>query len=39
MIDLSKGLFVENQGLLIPWGVTNEEAWVIGAPTPLESSK
>ncbi|MCX6894791.1 MAG: hypothetical protein NTZ16_04685 [Verrucomicrobia bacterium] len=34
MVDLSKGLFVENFGLLIPWGVTNEEAWQIGNPTP-----
>jgi hypothetical protein len=33
MIDLRKGLFVENQGFLIPWGITNEEAWRTGNPT------
>ena len=33
MIDLSKGLFVENQRFLIPWGITNEEAWRTGSPT------
>ena len=34
MVDLSKGLFLENSGLLIPWGVTIEEAWLIGNPKP-----
>jgi hypothetical protein len=34
MIELSKGLFIENQGLLLPWGITNEEAWHIGSPAP-----
>ncbi len=34
MTDFSKGLYIENLQLLIPWGITNEEAWRIGNPAP-----
>lgn len=34
MTDLSKGLFVENLKILIPWGITNEEAWRVGNAKP-----
>lgn len=34
MVDLSKGIFLENQNVLIPWGISNEDAWKIGTPEP-----
>ncbi|MGE4489018.1 MAG: hypothetical protein AB7E95_05690 [Kiritimatiellales bacterium] len=34
MIDLSTGLYLENQGFWLPWGITNDEAWQIGKPLP-----
>ena len=38
-MDLSKGLYVENHGFLIPWGISQEEAWKIGNPVPTSLSE
>lgn len=33
MLDLNKGLYLENSKVLIPWGIKKNDAWSLGSPS------
>ena len=33
MLDLNRGLLLENTNVLIPWGIKKDKAWSLGSPS------